>query len=392
MKSYPLVRLSWLLAVLAIAACNQSPPTPSETVTPQFGTSEFDSGVDVTFDSSGRIYVVGDSDPSYQDSAFVRRYTRSGSLVWKRQFDNDYGNVFAASAAGDGSIYVVGYTYSELQVGGDFSGAGTGFVRKYSGSGTVLWTRQLVLDVGDTTNQVLGITGDRSGGIYVVGRFGDSDTAFVRRYSSSGAALWTRTFAYGSARDAVVDQSGYLYVVGDHENKAFIRKYSASGTLVWTRVFSGTEHEGATSVDVYRDAIYVAGELDTSDAYVRKYSTGGTLVWTRSFGTTQNDSASDVEVDSLGNVYVTGTTGGSLAGNKGGRDAFVRKYSTSGSTVWTKQFGSPQDDSANAVTTRTGSEIYVVGTTYGALAGSYQGYGDAFLRRLNASGDEVWTR
>ena len=394
MKSYPFVRLSWLLAVLAVAACNQSPLTQtpeSETVTPQFGTSGYDGGVDVTFDSNGRIYVVGDTDlSSGQDTAFVRRYTRSGGLVWKRQFDNDYGNVSAASAAGDGSIYVAGSTYSELQVGGDFSGGGTGFVRKYSDSGSVLWTQQLVLGVGDTTNQVFGVTGDRSGNIYAVGS--SDETAFVRKFSSSGAVLWTRTFASSTARDAVVDQDGYVYIVGGYENNAFIRKYSASGTLIWTRTFSGTGYRGATSVDVYRDAIYLAGDLSSNDAFVRKYSTGGTLIWTQAFGTSKNDSASDVEVDSLGNVYVAGDTNGSLAGSKGSYDAFVRKYSASGTTVWTKQFGSSKYDSASALTTRTGSEVYVVGITNGALAGSYQGNGDAFLRRLNASGDAVWTR
>ncbi len=54
---------------------------------------------------------------------------------------------------------------------------------------------------------------------------------------------------------------------------------------------------------------------------------GQTLDWTRQLGTNRDDRGNGVSADALGNVYITGTTEGSLGGpNAGGRDAFLAKY------------------------------------------------------------------
>ena len=55
-----------------------------------------------------------------------------------------------------------------------------------------------------------------------------------------------------------------------------------------------------------------------------------------------NDEAVGITVDSSG-VYVAGGTDGALPGQTslGGTDAFVRKYDHQGNELWTQQFGSP---------------------------------------------------
>ena len=51
-------------------------------------------------------------------------------------------------------------------------------------------------------------------------------------------------------------------------------------------------------------------------------------------------------MDSDGNVYVAGVTYGTLPGqtNSGNYDAFVRKYDADGNELWTRQFGSASFD------------------------------------------------
>ena len=62
--------------------------------------------------------------------------------------------------------------------------------------------------------------------------------------------------------------------------------------------------------------------------------------WIRQFGSVdpafQTDAAQAADAD--GNVYVAGETRGTLAGqiSVGGQDAFVRKYDASGSELWTR--------------------------------------------------------
>lgn len=53
-----------------------------------------------------------------------------------------------------------------------------------------------------------------------------------------------------------------------------------------------------------------------------------TLSWKRQLGTYSYDHSWGVATDSLGNVYISGSTGGSLGGAfQGGTDAWVAKYS-----------------------------------------------------------------
>ena len=63
-----------------------------------------------------------------------------------------------------------------------------------------------------------------------------------------------------------------------------------------------------------------------------KYNSSGTRQWTRQLGTSGNDQANGVAVDSSGNVYAAGFTGGDLDGNtnSGGQDLFVVKYNSDG--------------------------------------------------------------
>ena len=71
------------------------------------------------------------------------------------------------------------------------------------------------------------------------------------------------------------------------------------------------------------------------------YDPNGVEVWTRQFGTAAFDLASGVAVDDDGNVYVVGRTESVLSGqtSTGGSDAFIRKYNSVGMEVWTRQFG-----------------------------------------------------
>jgi hypothetical protein len=108
------------------------------------------------------------------------------------------------------------------------------------------------------------------------------------------------------------------------------------------------------------------------------------------FGTSAYDNAWDTAADTTG-VYVVGGSSGALAGpNLGSQDAYIRKYSFSGSVLWEQQFGTRSFDGAFDIAIR-GSRIYVLGATNGSLDGSL-GFSDVFLRQYNSAGSVIWTR
>jgi hypothetical protein len=62
------------------------------------------------------------------------------------------------------------------------------------------------------------------------------------------------------------------------------------------------------------------------DAFVAKYSPAGKRLWTRQFGTPEDDLSSGVATDAAGNVVIDGITRGSLGGpNHGDMDLFIVK-------------------------------------------------------------------
>ena len=73
----------------------------------------------------------------------------------------------------------------------------------------------------------------------------------------------------------------------------------------------------------------ISGSLDL---FVVKYNSSGTKQWTKQLGTSSSDYAHGVAVDSSGNVYAAGRTGGGLNGNtnSGSFDLFVVKYNSDG--------------------------------------------------------------
>ena len=128
---------------------------------------------------------------------------------------------------------------------------------------------------------------------------------------------------------------------------------------------------------------------------MRKYDPNGGELWTRQFGTVANDQALAVAVDSTG-VYVAGHTNAALPGqtlgSPGVDDAFVRKYDRNGNELWTRQFGTASTEQAHGVAADS-TGVYVVGNTNGPLGlPSTIGAFDAFIRKYDANGNAPWTR
>jgi hypothetical protein len=127
--------------------------------------------------------------------------------------------------------------------------------------------------------------------------------------------------------------------------------------------------------------------------FIRKYDSKGRELWTRQFGSSSGDHGNAVTAVAEG-VYLSGWVGAALPGQTsyGGGDAFVRKYDGSGKELWTRQFGSSVFDIGNGLDA-THDGVYVVGYTSGALPGQTgAGLYDVFVRKYDRNGTEAWTR
>ena len=99
--------------------------------------------------------------------------------------------------------------------------------------------------------------------------------------------------------------------------------------------------------------------------------------------------------DSEGNVYLTGTTSGSLEGDsQGGFDVWAAKYDRQGQELWRQQFGSSGGDRSYGIVVDNNDDFFLTGQTNGDLFSDLQSpEADAWVAKFNGSnGEQIWGR
>lgn len=321
------------------------------------------------------------------------------------------------SIGADGSIYISGPKL------GTNSEADT-YLTKYNTSGLKIWTKSYV-----TTNNELGsypsvgsdgsiyLTGGVTGDFWGVTNNGGYD-AYISKYSSEGKAVWDILFGTSTldcSTGITTSTDGFIYIVGitlgspDGQvnnggvGDGFLVKYSADGVKIWTRLFGTNQIDIPAAAKTASDgSIYIAGTTAGSlggtisgptDVFLTKYSSTGTKIWTKQFGSSGSDSSGGITIGLDGSVYVTGSTGGSIDGltNSGGNDIFISKYTPDGAKIWTRSLGTRGEDSAVSITTGIDGSIYIAGTTEGSLDGKVnKGDTAGFLAKYSVDGAKIW--
>ncbi len=341
-----------------------------------------------------------------EDASGTATSDRSCSVLeWTREFGAGFlDRAFSVGADDQGNVLVAGHVEGPLP--GQVSlGSDDAFLRKYDPNGTELWTTQFGTDSIDALVSVLqrGSTtfaaGQTFGALPEQVNAGGGDV-FLRKYGQNGGVACTVQFGtsdddYVSSECLTPDAEGGVvmaWATSDgttSEYSYFLSKIDTSCALLWTKEFGDpgmTAGFVALGVDA-QDNVFAAGTVTGSlsgqtalgegDAFVRKYDASGNELWTRQFGSAAADSAHSIRVDASGDVFVLGTTGGALPGqaSAGATDGFVRKYDGQGNEVWTRQFGTTEWDAPDSLTFDAGGNVLIAGNTDGAFPG-YTGAGD----------------
>jgi hypothetical protein len=334
---------------------------------------------------------------------------------WSNQFGTTSSDYIHGINIKNGKLYISGNTNGSLD--GPNAGGGDAFVRKYDTSGNLEWKRQFGTNSGDTSD---GLTVDNAGNVYVCGTTTGSSWGsnagscdfYLRKYDSLGNAMWTQQ--YGTAYPDFVgnvanDSQGNIYITGYIQGDfggdsgttfwfdSYLAKYNSAGKRLSYSRFHNDQYL-QTFYDIAIDkngSIYACGEKSTnagSNAYIVKYNSSGTQLWSQTFGPNSTRCHS-INVDSLGNVYTTGITNGSLDGqNAGYSDVFIRKYNSSGSLVWGNQIGTSDTEWSNSIEIDTTGKVYVSGYTYGDLGGFNKGIRDPFIAKFDSMGSLLLTQ
>ena len=373
-----------------------------------FGGNAGDTGLAVKVDSSGSVYLAGEtlstSFPPASSGTPFQSHLSGGTTT---------GDAFVAKLDSTGSKLIY-FTY----LGG--SSDDGAYDLAIDAAGDAFVTGFTVSADFPTKNPIFGrISGspDPKFQVYPV-------EAFIAELNPTGSALVFSTYLGGSANDLgsaiALDPSGYIYVTGytfspdfpvanaiqsvlGGNDDAFVAKLTpGGGSIVYSTYLGGVsidEGEGITadpagyayvagytastnfpvSLGAFRTNLNGSGiAVSVYDAFVTRIAPDGkSLAYSTYLGGSQNDFGYRIALDAQGNAYVTGATQsadfphtnsfGIALGNNGTNainfDAFLTKLDISGTPVYTAQFGGTANDAGWDVAVDRDGRPFVIGIT-----------------------------
>jgi Beta-propeller repeat len=386
--------------------------------------NEFAGAWGVIPDAAGNVYVTGSTGsadfpttPGAYDTAydgyndiFVTKLNSTGSAVLWSTFLGSAGYDGAGSLVldGAGNLWIPGtgtenFPTTPGAYDTTYNGSGDGVIAELDPTGShLLYSTYIGGQLGFDAVGQLALTGD--GGMVISGSTGSSDFPttpgafqtsfnrgtgagfrddFVARLDPTLSTLVYSTYLGGS------DEDQWRGLALDAQEDAYVTGFS------YSRDFPTTP--GA-----------VQGALNDTgfDVTVSKLnSTGSSLVYSTYLGGSGNDAGTGIALDSVGNAYVSGYTGGefpvtpgAFQTTSGGLDGFAVKLRPDGSLAYSTYLGGTQYDQGLAIAIDGDGRAYVAGRTrstdYPTTADGYDrsfngGFYNAFVSELDPTGSSL---
>lgn len=304
------------------------------------------------------------------------------TFEWARSFSGtSVERGYAIAVDGNGNVYTTG------TLGGtaDFDPSPTGtstlstagaddiFVSKLDVTGNFVWAKRIG---GSSTDQGRALSTDVSGNVYVAGLFSGTvdfdpspsvftlsvvtpgaNDAFICKLDAAGNFVWAKSFS------GIIGSGG--------QSRAYSLKIDASGNIYTTGYFTNVVDFDPSSIATTT----LSSTGSSQDIFVSKLDASGNFLWAKKMGSTGIDVGNGITVDASGNVLTTGYfstnadfdpgAGTMNLTNAGGFDAFVSKLDASGNFVWAGAIRSVANSSGydigNAIVTDANNNVYVSG-------------------------------
>jgi hypothetical protein len=321
------------------------------------------------------------------------------SHIWSHRYGSTGFDIGYAVTTDDDNVIATGYFNGTVDFGaGNLTSAGGAdvFLVKLDETGAHVWSKRLG---GTGTDVGYAVAADVAGSVYVAGGFegtvnfggGDLTSAggadiFIAKFDVNGAYLWSKRFGStlgdyafglevyisdvmvtGVFRGTVDFGGGGLVSAGFDD--IYVATFDGIGTHQWSARNGGTMFDRANAI--CRDGagnIFLAGQFQGTvsgqvasgtNAFLTKYSPTGTFQWFLGFGGTGSDIGKGVITDDVDDVYLIGyfndtaSFGGTPLVSAGGSDIVLAKYDNSGAHQWSKRFGDTANDEGHGVAIQT---------------------------------------
>lgn len=431
--------------------CDGKLDTNCSTWATSVGSTDGDEGNGIAMSPSGDIYVTGTFSrvatfggirlaSQGQSDAFLAKLTPNGQFVWAKAIGGtglDSG--VAVSTDTSGKIYVTGSFTGKLIIGVSTltsQGSPSLYVAQFAPDGKPQWAAAATAQTGGLHPKDIDVS--PAGHITVTGSFseqaqfgstklqskGEQDL-FVARMNDKGQWEWAIS-AGGSDTDVAVavasDTSGNAYITGYFQEtvqmgtntlsspgytNAFVAKLDTKGTFSWATATKQSWFASGTAILVDKGNLYIAGTFENEaifgtttlsspygiDVFVAKISPSGSFSWITHASGYETVPGRGLGVDASGQLYLVGTFvnnvtfGSSKVSAPGYPDIFVTKLSAAGKFLSATSLNGKGSNKGNDLAVGSDGKVYIIGTYRESITAdkttlSSQGYTDAVIAHI----------
>ena len=193
----------------------------------------------------------------------------------------------------------------------------------------------------------------------------------IGKFDSTGVQIWNYTGNLGQIKQLALDSFGNIYAISENN----LIKLNTHGELNWTKSFNTTL---SAILIGSNDNIFLTGQK--GNYFLMECNSTGDLIWNTTWSSM---AVKEIQINSQGDIYLGGTTNSFGAG---GSDAIAAKFNSTGSLVWYKTFGGPDNEVGNTLAIDNIGNVYLGGSIdYG-----YHYDTDMFVAKYNENGTHLW--
>lgn len=375
----------------------------------------------------------------------------------------------AVTADHQGNSYLTGrfsgtadFNPTGIQTNLSSNGSTDIFIIKLSAAGNLLWAKSIGGNAADQGNDILV---NNLGEVYVTGSFRGTvdfnpgigsfllqsqgvNNAFILKLDPNGNFIWARAItsngdskgnslsqasgnrinlagSFTNLTDFSLDGTGF-YENSNGSEDAFIIRIKANGDRDRHKVFGGTSVDRITAISTLSNQhTYLTGSFSDvvdfnpgfgvneltadgdQDGFILSLDSNLNHRFAFKFGGIDLDQATDINLDSQGDIYVSGyfsgsadfdpTSNSAILISNGGQDGFLAKYSSQGNFIYANKVGNSGADICYSIATDSQDNIYAFGTFSGQVDFDPSGAShlvnatntSTYIWRLNAQGSFV---
>ena len=236
-------------------------------------------------------------------------------------------------------------------------------------------------------------------GIIIIGTFeGINPTdIFVLKVNAQLDTVFFKVFDWGISEIPITinrsDKNTYIInaLTRTYDSEVYdllLLKIDSLGNEIWHKKFGGTGEDRGYIVQTFNEQYhFIIGETESFgagkfDVWLLKTDMAGDTIWTRTFGTEQNDNAGYINLTKDKNLLITGKTESSI---EGATKIFLMKVDLDGNIIWYNEYESNYAESPYYCAELESGKILISGYVDYDLDDRYE-YDDVLIIKTESDG------